>query len=79
MQEFENGRNQEKEAEAYGKPTRPGAITAGTAGNPQAFTSSVNLHVEFFWRRAQFDFGIIKPEYGRIEDEQKSLTVYTTD
>lgn len=62
MQEFEK-KARKKKAEVYGKSTRMGTITTGIAGN---LTSNVNLHVEFFWQRAQFDFGIIKPGLARF-------------
>lgn len=38
------------------------AIIAGIAINPQDITSSINLHIEFSRRRAQFHFCKIKPK-----------------
>ena len=54
-------RKKVKETETNSKCTRLGAITAGIASNPQDVTPSINLHIEFFWRRAQFNFCVIKP------------------
>jgi hypothetical protein len=54
-------RKKVKETETNSKCTRLGAITAGIASNPQDVTPSINLHIEFFWRRAQFNFCEIKP------------------
>lgn len=70
----------EKESEIYPKSTSLGAITARIAGNPQDVTSGIDLHIVFFWWRAQFYFCKIKPKkhkMARIEDEQKLLSLYT--
>lgn len=50
-----------QKTEFYSKSTVLRAITAGTAGNPQNVTSSINLHIEFFGRRTQLHFCKIKP------------------
>jgi hypothetical protein len=55
----------------YSKATSTRAVVAGIAADPQDITSSINLHIEFSRRRAQFHFCKIKSKQKKKDKNQR--------
>jgi len=60
----------------YSKAISTRAVVAGIAADPQDITSSINLHIEFSRRRAQFHYCKIKSKQKKKKQKSKNIKAY---